>query len=197
MQASDLEAVVVKEGSLFLLCMQDGDIRDASHQGLYFHDMRHLSKQTLRLSGQPTMSLLADPDAGDRAVFELTNADLHGRKCEVRVRKQALGIRREKSLGDGYVETITIRNYMSEPAEFTLELEYAADFADMFAVRGMHPGKRGTLHPPHRSGSHLIFRYDGADGHVRTTQLRFSHAPRTHKRGQLTYPLHLSVCAPI
>ena len=60
------------------------------------------------------------PSQGHLAVFELTNPDLKGDMGEVRLRKEGLGIRREKCLGDDYTETITVHNYMSEPAEFSL-----------------------------------------------------------------------------
>src|SRR5437763_6014430 len=70
------EPVVAKRGSLFLLCSEDGDVLPSSDQGLYFHDMRYLSAQTLRLNGQPLVSLLADAGEGHRVVFELTNLDI-------------------------------------------------------------------------------------------------------------------------
>jgi glycogen debranching enzyme len=176
-RARFVQPVVVKQGSLFLLCTEDGDLQADSDQGLYFHDMRYLSAETLRLDGRPPVSLLADASEGHRALFELTNPDLEDDSGEIRVRKEALGIRREKCLGDDYTEVITIQNYVPEPAELTLQLVYEADFADMFVVRGMHRGKRGRPHAPSWHGSQLTFRYDGADGHERTATLHFSHAP--------------------
>lgn len=186
-----VQPVVAKQGSLFLLCMPDGDVQGNSDQGVYFHDMRYLSAETLRLNQQPLVSLLADAGDGHRALFVLTNPDLADADGTLRVRKEALGIRREKCLGDDYTEIIAVQNYVREPAEFTLQLRYAADFADMFVVRGMHPGKRGKLHPARWYRSRLTFRYDGADGHERTATLRFSHAPDAHQAGELTYRLRL------
>jgi glycogen debranching enzyme len=191
LRARFVQPVVAKQGGLFLLSADDGDIQADSDQGLYFHDMRYLSAQTLRLDGRPPVSLLADAGNGHRVLFELTNPDLEDDSGQVRVRKEALGIRRERLLGDNYTETITIQNYVTEPAEFTLQLHYAADFADMFVVRGVHPGKRGTLHTPRWRGSTLTFRYDGADGHERTSRLHLSHAPDQRDRGDLTYRLAL------
>src|SRR5919202_270888 len=149
--------------------------------------MRYLSAATLRLSGQPPVSLLADAGEGHRAVFELTNLDLCDASGAARVRKETLRVRRERSLGGDYTEVISVQSYAPETAQFDLELRYEADFADMFVVRGMHPGKRGRLHPPRWHGSRLSFRYDGADGHQRTASLRFSHAPDAHRGSELTY----------
>jgi glycogen debranching enzyme len=154
--------------------------------------MRYLSTETLRLNGQPPVPLLADASEGHRVLFELTNPDLRDEgSTGVQVRKEGLGIRREKLLGATYTETITVRNYVTEPAELTLQLSYQADFADMFVIRGTKPGKRGKLHQPSWHGSTLTFRYDGADGHERTTSLHFSQPPDAHHDGQLDYHLTL------
>ena len=153
--------------------------------------MRYISAETLLLNDAPPVSLLADASQGHVAVFELTNPDLKGDLGDVRLRKEGLGIRREKCLGDDYTETITVHNYLSEPAEFSLRMHYEADFADMFVVRGMHPGKRGKLHAPRWRGSTLTFRYEGADNHERTSSLHFSHAPDEHHGGDLEYRLSL------
>jgi len=190
-RARFVQPVVAKQGSLFLLCTPDGDIQADSDQGLYFHDMRYLSAATLRLNGRPLVALLADASQGQRALFELTNPDLEDERGELQVRKEALGIRREQCLDDDYTEGITIQNYLGETVELSLQLRYEADFADMFVVRGMHPGKRGRLHRPRWHRSTLVLRYDGADGHERTSTLHFSHAPRAHHGGELTYRLRL------
>src|SRR4051812_24557388 len=84
------QPVVAKHGSLFLLCMGDGDVAAGYDQGLYFHDMRFVSTETLRLDGRPLVSLLADTSDGYRAVFELTNPDLDDASGDRRVRKEAL-----------------------------------------------------------------------------------------------------------
>jgi glycogen debranching enzyme-like protein len=55
-----VQPVVAKQGNLFLLSTDDGDLLANSDQGLYFHDMRYLSAQTLRLDNAPLVSLVAD-----------------------------------------------------------------------------------------------------------------------------------------
>ena len=191
LRARFVQPTVIKQGSVFLLCTDDGDIQADSDQGLYFHDMRYLSTEGLRLDGVAPVSLLADASEGYRALFELTNPDLLGKSGEVRVRKEALGIRREKRLGDDYTQTLTIENYTSEAVDVSLGLGYDADFADMFVVRGMHPGQRGRLHPPRWRGRTLTFAYDGADGHTRRAVLHFSHPPDRRHGPAVTYRLSL------
>jgi len=174
-----------------LLCTREGDILPRSDQGLYFHDMRYLSEQTLRLDGMPLVSLLASAGDGHRAVFELTNPDIPNEDGALRARKETLGIRREKLLGRAYVETLTVENFAFEPVDLHLRLVYAADFLDMFAVRGMDPVTRGTVHPAHWRGATLVFRYDAADHHARATRLRFSRPPDEHEGGSLAFHLRL------
>ncbi|MBV9581972.1 MAG: amylo-alpha-1,6-glucosidase [Chloroflexi bacterium] len=186
-----LQPVVAKHGALFLLCADNGDVEEHTDQGLYFHDMRFLSACTLRLNGQLPVALLADASAGNRILFELTNLDMCDESGEVRLPKETLVLRRDRTLGDDLTESISVQNYGREAADLCLQLRYAADFEDMFVVRGMHPGKRGSLHQPTWDGSRLAFRYDGADGVARTTMLHFSRAPDAHDDGELTYALHI------
>ncbi len=99
-RARFVQPVVLKQASLFLLCTDVGDMQPESDQGLYFHDMRDLSRQDLRVNGSSLVSLLADAGDGHRAVFELTNHDLDDEHGQLSIGKESLGVRREKLLGD-------------------------------------------------------------------------------------------------
>lgn len=190
-RARFIQPVVLKQAALFLLCLEDGDVLGESDEGLYFHDMRHLSAQTLRLSGQPPVSLLADASKGWYGLFELTNPDLHDADGKLIVRKETIGIRREKKLGNDYTEQLTLTNFGDERVAFDLSLAYAADFADMFVVRGTDQGKRGELSDPLWRGARLRFEYDGADNHRRTTVLHFNPQPDGHDLTQARFDLDL------
>src|SRR5690242_8627758 len=101
------DPVIVKQDGLFLLCMDDGDIHPASDQGLYFHDMRHISAETLRVDTGKLISILADASEGHEAHFELTNS-------------ARLAVRRKKCLGTDYTQYVAIENYTATDAELTL-----------------------------------------------------------------------------
>ncbi len=186
------QPVIVKRGAVFRLCADDGDIAPDSEQGLYFRDMRYLSAETLRINGVPLVSLLADAGDGDRGIFALTNPDIQEADGTLLVRKDTLGISRETRIGEDLTEQITIHNYVAEPAAFTLQLSYQADFADMFVIRGAQPGKRGKLHDPRWDGDTLTFGYDGADGHWRCAALQFSQQPAQRHGGDLAYQVSLA-----
>ena len=188
------QPVVGKQGDVFLLCTPTGEILPHSEQGIYFHDMRHLSGQTIRLSGETPVSLLATAADGAAPLFELTNPDLTGDHGELVVRKEALGIRVQKRLDVPYRETYEVVNYLGHPVQLSLALEFAADFASMFAIRGAAPGTRGDLHPPQwRDGeTTLLYQYDGADNHLRTTSLHFDPKPERCDGGRVEFDVAVS-----
>ena len=190
--------LTLKEGPLFLLADHSGEIppqagagaESARGLGLYFHDMRHLDRATLRLNGAALTLLLAASDVGDQGVCELTNPELalgQGRTLP----KERIGVRWEKRLSDVVDERLTFRNFGQDTVELTLTLEYDAHFDSMFTVRGMAPGERGTLRDPEATADTLSFAYDGADGHCRTTTLRFTPPPAAIRGRRVRYDLHL------
>lgn len=192
-EARFVDPIVTKQGTLFALSSHDGDVLADTDQGLYFHDMRYLSQETLRLNGVPLISLLALSSKAGEATFELTNPDIKDDQGKLLIRKETLRIRREKHLQGKFRETITVENYASEPAELLVTLAFDSDFVSMFQVRGTPPGKRGKLFPPDWSdeGKRLVLRYDGADKHVRTTDVRLSRKPSATNGGEASYRFKL------
>jgi glycogen debranching enzyme len=172
------DSLTTKAGGVFCLCARNGDIdlRLNGGHGLYFHDTRFLSGATLRLGGQPPAILLSTALEDDRTVCELTNGELELADGTV-LAKEQLGIRRERALATDVVETIEVRNFGAEPISCPLELAFAADFADMFHVRGASIGRRGRLHEPAWQRQELVFAYDGADGRARSTRIACEPPP--------------------
>ena len=197
-RARFVQPVVGKQGDVFLLCTTTGDIEPHSEQGIYFHDMRYLSAQTLRLGGVAPVSLLATAEDGAAPLFELTNPDLTDDDGNLMLRKESLGIRVNKRLDVPYRESYEVVNYLSHAVTFTLQLAFAADFQSMFAVRGARPGKRGNLHHPawRDDGSTLCFEYDGADKHRRTTSLHFEPKPNRVDGGSVEFDLTVAPKTP-
>jgi glycogen debranching enzyme len=190
-------SLTLKQGSLFMLVDDSGDIPPqivGQHDrglGLYFHDMRHLDQASLRINGARFTPLLSASDLGHTGVFELTNPDLDNGDGTT-IPKETLGLRWKKSLGGTVRDALTLQNFGQETADLTLEIEYDAHFDDMFTVRGAEPGERGTLHEPKMHGDSLIFQYDGADGHRRTTTLSFEPKPTACEGRRITYRRRLA-----
>jgi glycogen debranching enzyme len=192
--------ITLKEGPLFLLTEQSGEIPPQTvpgHDrglGLYFHDMRHLDEAQLRLNGTQLTPLLASPDLGYQGIRELTNPDLDTGNGQL-VRKETIGLHGETTLGEDLREHLTIHNFNLEALDLTLTLEYDAHFDDMFTVRGVPPSARGMLHDPDVDDDRLVFRYDGADGHHRTTEITFDPPPTHFALRRALFAFHLPPAA--
>jgi glycogen debranching enzyme len=129
------EVVTLVEGSTFCLSDAAGDITPGTAQGLFVRDARVLSRWELRLDGRRPQSLtVLAPDAY-AARFVLRRPPLPG------LADSTLLLVRERLVGEGLRETITIRNLGVEATTCVLTLFAEADFADLFAVKeGREPG---------------------------------------------------------
>jgi glycogen debranching enzyme len=88
---------------------------------------------------------------------------------------QKLGISRNRLLtGTLLEERVQVVNYEEAPREVYLELELAADAADIFEVRGWTRPARGAQLPVALQPDRVTFRYDGLDGVRMGTHLAFS-----------------------
>src|SRR5919108_748392 len=63
--------------------------------------------------------------------------------------------------------------------DLTLEIIFAADFRDLFEVRGMHRARRGESLPDQRDDGRVRLAYRGLDDIVRFTDVRFEPPPLT------------------
>lgn len=157
---------------------------------MYFHDTRFLKRDTLRIAGRRPLILLSQADRAE-SISELSNPDLHVDDNGTVLSKDTLSIRRHRQLDGCVKETIKILNFGSDPIDVPLQMEFDADFENMFTIRGTEPGERGQLHAPCWNDSRLIFRYDGADKHTRTTTVTFEPAPTEREDGKVLYRLQM------
>ena len=63
------------------------------------------------------------------------------------------------------------------PRRFCLRIDFAADFADIFEVRGFQRPKRGRHHPAEVGTDAVSLAYTGLDDIRRETRLQFEPAP--------------------
>jgi glycogen debranching enzyme len=182
-QATDLGSVqVLKQDNLFLLTDPFGDVHpDTRGLGLYEGDTRRLSCSILRLNGTRPVLLQASAGGNFHGTIQLTNPRLERTADDVRPEEalatQKLRIGRHRLLtGEALEERVTVVNYAEDAHEVELELELAADAADIFEVRGWTRGERGRQLPIATRPDRVTFRYDGLDGIRRATHLAFSEA---------------------
>ncbi len=174
----------------------DAQAMFATAEGLFHTDTRHLSRLSLRIQGERPL-LLSSAVSVDNALLtvNLTNPDILTRGGEASLPRNTVYLRRVTALGAGELHTrITVRNYGTTEVSCELELAYAADFADIFEVRGARRARRGEMLPAEGTaeGSGVVLHYRGLDGATRRTRLDFTPKPDTHAVGsEARWILHL------
>jgi glycogen debranching enzyme len=163
------QATVIKAGNAFCVAPLDGQVPPGEHAfGLYVNDCRHLAVHELRINGVPPRLLVSSDEAGQAAVYELTNPELplaDGAGLPL----QALRVRLEQRIHpDGLDETITLRSHHSQAVELDLSLRLDADFAPMLEIREMtEPRTREVRREG--CGGELRLSCVGLDGWTRAT----------------------------
>ncbi|HEY1614284.1 MAG TPA: amylo-alpha-1,6-glucosidase [Rhizomicrobium sp.] len=167
----------LKHGDTFLVADPLGDIAGGA-DGVFRSDTRVLSKYRLLLEGKRP-SLLGSGVSRDNVVFtaNLTNHPLAPVGAQS-TPEGVIHIDRSRFLWDSRLfERITFTNFGDSHVSLPVALIVAADFHDMFEVRGMHRLTRGEALAPEISSQGLLFRYRGLDGVQRSTAFQMSPSP--------------------
>lgn len=171
--------LTLKHGDTFAVYDQNGDILAGGPEGLYHADMRHLSHMALSINGARPMllrSALRDDNAA--LICDLSNPDLQDGNGTIVLQHDSIHIRRVRLLWDGAsYERISVRNYDRHEQRLRLSVTFAADFADIFEVRGATRAKRGRMEKAHVDDDSVILSYTGLDHRLRQTHLRFDPKP--------------------
>ncbi|TKD00403.1 glycogen debranching N-terminal domain-containing protein [Polyangium fumosum] len=188
------EATLLKEGDLFLLTDAEGNVprKNREGYGLYLGDTRFLSSYELAIQGLRPTILLSSDHAHFLGAQVLTNPNLVTPEGQA-VHEQTIQIRRYRLVRPTEVnESLTFQNYNRFPVTLDVELHFEADFSDMFEVRGIVQGARkGKPHAPEHMPAVLRFRYDGADGLARRTEVRFDPKPDRLAASTASYRIEL------
>ena len=167
----------LKHGHTFAVFDRRGDINavNGSSDGIYHHDTRYLSRLSLCLNDAPLL-LLSSNVQEDNAVLrvDLANPGMPSR----RLRGELIHVNRLKFIWNAACyERILIRNFDVRLHELTFSIEFGADFADLFEVRGQRRARRGQISAERRSDASSAVRYLGLDGVERVTNIAFEPAP--------------------
>jgi glycogen debranching enzyme len=192
---ADNQTKTLMVGDLFGVFDRRGDFRTlgSSRQGLFYREMRHLSKLVLGL-GQGELLLLSSSVRLDNAILavDLTNAEVPSSGSENRAVRTVHFHRSSFLWANRCYQRIEVRNYAAEPVALELILEFEADFADIFEVRGHHRTRRGELLEPRLENSAVTLGYMGLDGLRRETRIELNITPATISAQQIRVPLGLA-----
>jgi glycogen debranching enzyme len=167
----------LKNNEAFLVADALGDITGQG-DGLFCDDTRMLSRFSLKL-GAASPSLLSSGVSQDNVFFRanVTNRRLPELGDSV-TPEGVIHIERARFLWDGRLhECLTLTNYGENKVPAPLRFHFAADFADIFEVRGQVRPRRGRLLPPKIGDDTVTLGYEGLDGVARSCVVAFSLRP--------------------
>jgi glycogen debranching enzyme len=173
---------VLKHNETFAMFDRFGDIQPIGlgEEGIYHGDTCFLSQQELLIDGVRPMFLNSTvKDDNGLFIIELMNPDLHPDGKDA-IPKGILHIFRAKLLwNNACFEHVRIVNFGLDRVETQLEMQFGADYKDIFEVRGFDRAGRGEYMEPRVTDSELVLGYRGLDEAVRKTHIRFDPMPES------------------
>lgn len=178
--------VQILEGNTFVVSDECGDIQASRSDpaGLFSFDTRFLSRWVLTVNGQRLTALSTDDVQYFQARFFLVPGT-----GTVYV-DSTLSVIRQREVADGFREELRVLNHESEPAELTIRIEAASDFADLFEVKDSLR-KKGTYRAE-VAGTSLVLGYQ-RETYARQTWISASEPAALDEHGLtfvITVPGH-------
>jgi glycogen debranching enzyme len=170
---------VLKQADTFLVAEAAGDIAGGD-DGLFHNDTRILSKFCFELGGRAPW-VLGSAVSQDNVFFTatLTNFPLPPLGGPA-TPEGVLHIERKRLLwNDRIFERLRFTNYATAAARVPVRFLFAADYRDMFEVRGQQRKEHGRVLPPRVGRSDVTLRYEGLDGVCRSSVIAFSEKPES------------------
>jgi len=167
------------DGKTFSATSVAGDIYPPGSPdvGFFHDDTRFLSHLELRIGGHRGVVLSASTEKTFSSQIELTTGNITLRDS-FDLPENTVHIRREQLLASEiFFDRLAFENFNLVHVDFMLELQFAADFVDVFQVRGVARQKHGQYYAPIVKNDSITFVYRGLDHVTRQTHVRFSPAP--------------------
>jgi glycogen debranching enzyme len=192
--AADLPKFVLKHDAAFLVADRLGDVRGIPDGafGFYAEDTRFLQRLELRLHGRRPLLLNATIGGESwESAIDLTNADVIERGRVVLPSRTLRLSRRLTIFANRLYQVVTAESFARQAHEIVLSWDFAADFVDVFEVRGHRRLARGVMQSPKLEPSAVELSYRGRDEVVRTSRLDFDPAPAHLDTATARYTLRL------
>ncbi|GAT67625.1 amylo-alpha-1,6-glucosidase [Planomonospora sphaerica] len=122
--------VTLVEGGSFCVSTCNGDITPGGAQGLYHADTRLVSRLELKVDEAPIESLRTINPEPYHAIFLGRTGPRPGQA------ESTMLVIRDRYVGGGLREDLTLRNMSDEAAGCTIALHIGSDLADLFEVKG-------------------------------------------------------------
>ena len=186
----------LKHDDMFAVFDQNGDALASTGNptGIYYRDTRYLSRLSLTFDGTRPI-LLSSTIRDDNATLtcDLTNPDLYHKNGQLAFEHDLIHIRRSRFLWNAACyERVALRNFDDQPRVTRIAVQFAADFVDLFEVRGTRRDVRGTLELPDVGPARVILSYMGRDKRKRQTSIAFEPAPDRLGGGEASFDIKLN-----
>jgi glycogen debranching enzyme len=177
------DVVKILDGNTFVVSDGQGDIEASPTDptGLFSYDTRFLSKWVLTLGGRRLKALSVD----DLHYWE-TRFFLVPGTGTVYVDAK-VSVIRQRSVGGGFHEDLTILNHDVSPIDLTVRIEAGADFADLFEVKDALSKKGSYSTRLERARLVLVYRRET----FRRETFISSSAPAEIDEEGLTFRVHI------
>jgi len=177
---TDDRARVLKYGNCFAVFNRYGDIEPLGlgEHGVFFRGTRHVSELVLAVWDTRPL-LLSSTVKSDNFVFtaDLANVDVTDGQQIVVPRGTVHIVRSRFIWHDVIHEEIHLINYGLQSISVPLKVLFAADFADIFEVRGTRRERRGSRRPDDITPDSILMSYEGLDREQRHTRIDCDPAP--------------------
>jgi glycogen debranching enzyme len=185
----------LKHGDSFAMFDEFGDAVEVEHSptGLFHFDTRYLSRLVFTLEGHRPLVLSSTVQPDNLTLdVDLTNPDIF-RGNRLAMSKDTFHIARAKFLWEASCyELFTITSYAQTATKLRVAIEFAADFADLFEIRGTPRSRRGTIATEQRAPEEIAFVYGSVDGVPRATRICFEPAPAVLSTTRAEFELDLA-----
>jgi glycogen debranching enzyme len=178
-RGADDRTRVLKEGESFGVFDRSGTIPAGGkgELGLFHEGTRFLSRFELLLDDQPLLLLASAADRDHALITNLTNPDLWA-GGRIALQKDTIHLLGAGLLWQGaYYLRLRVRNYAMTAVDLRLRLLFAADYVDLFEVRGTPRQRRGRMLDPVVGRASVLLGYHGLDDRVRRTRITLSPVP--------------------
>ena len=191
---TDDRARVLKYGSMFAVFDRLGDIshEGLGEQGIFYEGTRYLSEMTLRLWNEHPL-LLSSTIEPNNFLFtaDLANLDV-SRGDSVAIHRGTLHLLRSRFLWRGTAyEELEFVNYGMASLCVPLAIFFAADFTDIFEVRGMARERRGQRLPDDTGRNSIVLAYEGLDNVIRRMRITCDPVPELITGPELRFEFEL------
>src|SRR3990167_6955608 len=169
----------IKDGDSFAVFDHAGSIRPEGlgEQGVFHEGTRFLSRLELSFARVRPLLLNSHVRRDNVLVVALANADTPASPGGPLERDTIHGFS-SSFLHEGVLHVrMRVHNFGTRALALEVAVLIAADFVDIFEIRGTRRAQRGRLLPPRVDGDRVVLGYEGLDQRPRATEVLFAPAP--------------------